>query len=150
MPSPFSDPTSDQPMAPCAYCGGWALLRGGDAICDTCAPNVGTLDAVRLLGAGYDAVQFSPRLRSRLLHAIAYLDRPLEAQVFGENRTVVPDNEAAALSMLRGTAKHLTEAAESLDAAAEFVKNLGKGVQASQLKQAANAAHRAARELVTS
>lgn len=109
----------------------------------------GTADAVRLLVAAYAHVEFSPRLRSRLLHAIARLDRPLEAELFGESRTLVPDSEQAAMSMLRSTATDLRAAGSALDHAAELLKQLGKGWQASAMKQASQAAHAAAKGLVS-
>jgi hypothetical protein len=109
----------------------------------------GTARAVAYLVAAHEQVAFSPRLRARVQHAIARFDRPLEAELFGDNRTLIPDSEQAALGLLRSTATDLHAAGAALDVAAEWLKNLGKGFQASQAKQAANAAHAAAKGLVS-
>ena len=107
------------------------------------------IETLRLLSQAYDAVVWSPRLRQRVKHAIDRLDGSIEAACFGDNRTVVPDTEAQALALLRGTADELTAAADALDAAAQFLKDRGFIMPANVTKQAASAAHQAAQELVS-
>lgn len=109
----------------------------------------GTAEAVRYLVLAYEAVSFSPRLRARLQHAIARFDRPLEAELFGDSRTLVPDNEQMAMEMLRSTAKELHAAGQALDAAAELFKSMGQVMPANKTKHAASAAHAAAKGLVS-
>lgn len=108
----------------------------------------GTLNALVILQAALIHVRFSPRLTARVQHAIARLDQPLEKAIFGTNRIQVPDTEQQVLSMLRSIASDLHKAGSALDVAAEQLKNLGKGFQASNAKRAAQEAHRAAEGLV--
>lgn len=119
-----------------------AILSGADVD--------GTADAVRLLADALDHVAFSPRLRARLVHAIARFDKELERNTFGTNAVLLPDTEQAALTMLRTTAEQLHQAGEALDGAAHVLRESGKGLAANRTKQAANAAHAAADELVSS
>jgi hypothetical protein len=86
------------------------------------------------------------RLRERL---VVRLEEEIERDLREGGPTPLPTNEQAAMAMIRSMAGHLEEAAEALDQLAAHLKSDGgKGFRASQAKQAAMKARKAARELI--
>lgn len=98
-------------------------------------------EPIRVMGLDGLGIEWLRRAQAKLL-------RRFESELTGKRPRIT--TEEAAMAMLKGASLELETAGKALDAAAEQLRDLGKGHLASQAKQAASQARAAAGELVPS